>query len=90
MKIFASSRLAITLIAMTLCSLLWAAPALAINPATGSTAGGESVVVPPAGVTFVSISHGIGHSVAIGSDGHAYAWGSNRDGQLGNGQISDR
>src|SRR5690606_17322804 len=38
-----------------------------------------------AGVTFTSISSGSFHSVALGSDGNAYAWGYNDFGELGDG-----
>ncbi|MFT3942205.1 MAG: hypothetical protein QM705_00070 [Ancrocorticia sp.] len=37
------------------------------------------------GATFEQISAGSRHAVALGSDGNAYAWGSNQLGQLGNG-----
>ncbi|WP_442928465.1 RCC1 domain-containing protein, partial [Microbacterium sp. LB16] len=43
----------------------------------------------PAGVTFTSVSAGISHSLAVGSDGKAYAWGYNTSGQLGNGSTTD-
>lgn len=42
----------------------------------------------PIGVTFVQMSAGTRHSIALGSDGNAYAWGSNKFGQLGNGSYS--
>lgn len=42
-------------------------------------------VQAPAGVDFVSVSVGVNHSVALGSDGNAYAWGDNSHGQLGDG-----
>src|SRR5690606_37509516 len=42
-------------------------------------------VQAPAGDTFTSISAGENHSVALGSDGNAYAWGRNTFGQLGDG-----
>ena len=35
--------------------------------------------------TYVQVSAGYNHSLAIGSDGNAYAWGYNYSGQLGNG-----
>ena len=40
------------------------------------------------GVT--SISAGEFHAVAINSKGTMYAWGYNKDGQLGNGSTSNR
>ena len=45
-------------------------------------------VTMPAGVTFTSVSTGSAHSVALGSDGNAYAWGFNSDGQLGDGTTT--
>ena len=50
------------------------------------------VVQAPTGVTFSSVNIGAGasHSVAIGSDGNTYAWGSNLDGQLGDGTTTNR
>jgi len=44
----------------------------------------------PVGVTALSVSAGLVHSLAVGSDGHAYAWGSNDLGQLGDGATTDR
>ena len=38
----------------------------------------------PADFTYVQVSAGDGHTLAIGSDGNVYAWGLNDDGQLGN------
>ncbi|WP_332460456.1 InlB B-repeat-containing protein, partial [Bifidobacterium sp. W8120] len=38
----------------------------------------------PADFTYVQVSAGGAHSLALGSDGYAYAWGSNSSGQLGN------
>jgi len=38
----------------------------------------------PTGVTATNIAAGGSHSLAIGSDGNLYAWGSNQYGQLGN------
>ena len=38
----------------------------------------------PADFTYVQVSAGSSHSLAIGSDGYAYAWGYNGNGQLGN------
>src|SRR5437870_3450748 len=38
-----------------------------------------------AGVTPTAVSAGWSHSLAIGSDGNLYAWGSNANGALGDG-----
>ena len=43
----------------------------------------------PLGVTFTAIAAGNGDDLAIDSTGHAWAWGSNIDGQLGNGTTTD-
>ena len=40
----------------------------------------------PADFTYVQVSAGTDHSLALGSDGNAYSWGSNSSGQLGNNQ----
>ena len=42
----------------------------------------------PADFTYLQVSAGAAHSLAVGSDGNAYAWGYNGNGQLGNGTIS--
>ncbi|RBP98745.1 RCC1 domain-containing protein, partial [Bifidobacterium xylocopae] len=44
----------------------------------------------PAGVRFTQISAGFDYSLAIGDDGHAYSWGWNRFGQLGDNSTTDR
>ena len=44
----------------------------------------------PAGLTYVQISAGVYHSLALGSDGNTYAWGSNNYGQLGDGTTTQR
>lgn len=44
----------------------------------------------PSGVTFTSISAGATHSLALGNDGHLYAWGQNNFGQLGDGTNTDK
>ena len=38
----------------------------------------------PTDFTYIQISAGAGHSLAVGSDGYAYAWGRSDSGQLGN------
>lgn len=47
----------------------------------------------PAGVTFTALSAGTSHSVGLGSDGRAYAWGINGgadlSGRLGDGTTAD-
>ena len=42
----------------------------------------------PADFTYVQVSAGTSHSLALGSDGNAYAWGYNDYGQLGNNSNS--
>jgi alpha-tubulin suppressor-like RCC1 family protein len=46
-------------------------------------------VSAPAGVSFKQVVAGDYHSVAVGVDGNAYAWGDNEFGQLGNGSTTD-
>ena len=41
----------------------------------------------PTGVTFTAVSAGLTHSLALDSQGNAWAWGS---GLLGNGGASDQ
>ena len=45
-------------------------------------------VALPSGVTAVASAAGDGDSLAVGSDGNAYAWGFNNNGQLGNGTTT--
>ena len=42
----------------------------------------------PKDFTYVQVSAGYSHSLAVGSDGNAYAWGNNTYGQLGNNTTS--
>ena len=44
----------------------------------------------PADFTYLQVSAGYDHSLAIGSDGNAYAWGYNYYGQLGDGTTIER
>lgn len=42
----------------------------------------------PEGVSIVQVSAGYSHTLALGSDGHAYSWGNNHYGELGNGKSA--
>ena len=44
----------------------------------------------PADFTYLQVSAGGSHSLAVGSDGNVYAWGSNDHGQLGDGTSTTR
>lgn len=62
------------------------APVTAPTPNEGPIAGGTHVTVPgPPGVTFTALSSGSLHTLGLGTDGNAYSWGYNYEGQLGNG-----
>ena len=72
-----------------------------ISPDKGSRFGHESTTITPpgkiSGIQFNQISSGKsvmndaqGVSMAVGSDGNAYAWGRNDDGQLGDGTKTNR
>ena len=50
---------------------------------TGTPAGRPGRVTPPTGITFTQASAGSDHSIALGSDGNLYTWGSNGNGKLG-------
>jgi alpha-tubulin suppressor-like RCC1 family protein len=56
----------------------------------GSTVN-RSTPVPVSGLTdVVAVAAGVGHSLALRTDGTVWAWGSNIYGQLGLGDTSDR
>ncbi|BDR52279.1 hypothetical protein KIM372_01860 [Bombiscardovia nodaiensis] len=46
-----------------------------------------ALVSAPVGVSFASVSEGGGYTLAASAAGDVYAWGSNSDGQLGNGNT---
>jgi alpha-tubulin suppressor-like RCC1 family protein len=54
---------------------------------TTDSLGPEGVSLP-GGVAATAVSEGQDTSLALGSDGHIYAWGRNEDGQLGNGSTT--
>lgn len=49
----------------------------------------SAVAVADVGKTFATVAAGGAHSLALSSDGSIYAWGSNSDGQLGDGSTTD-
>ncbi len=73
-----------------------------ISPDKGSQLGNESTIITPPNITRRNIrfsqvsgskndsSTTYGFSLAVGSDGNAYAWGDNRYGQLGDGTTTER
>lgn len=48
------------------------------------------LVQVPVGVAFTQVASGGQHSLALGDDGNAYAWGRNYDGELGNGTTTNQ
>ncbi|MDT7512913.1 InlB B-repeat-containing protein [Bifidobacterium sp. H1HS10N] len=44
----------------------------------------------PEDFTYLQVSAGYAHSLALGSDGNVYAWGRNGNGQLGDGTSTER
>lgn len=47
-------------------------------------------VLSPAGGTLVDVDAGNDHGLALTADGRVLAWGSNEDGRLGDGTLTDR
>ncbi len=68
-----------------------------INPDRGSQFGNETTTITPPdtsrGIRFSQVSGGTDYSscfsLAVGSAGNAYAWGRNKNGQLGNGTTAE-
>ena len=75
----------------------WTSGTWTINPDKGSQLGEQTTTITPPpgqGIKFSQISGGkdynTGFSLAVGSDGNAYAWGDNTFGQLGDGTTIQR
>ncbi|MDT7506833.1 InlB B-repeat-containing protein [Bifidobacterium sp. H6bp22N] len=63
-----------------------------LSPWHGPSKGGNELKLrqpTPRGLKFTQISTGDRHTLAIGSDGNTYGWGSNDYGQLGDGTLQD-
>ncbi|PXY89645.1 hypothetical protein DKK74_02005 [Bifidobacterium asteroides] len=63
-----------------------------LSPWHGPSKGGNELQLrppTPRGLKFTQISTGDRHTLAIGSDGNTYGWGSNDYGQLGDGTLQD-
>ncbi|MBI0071407.1 InlB B-repeat-containing protein [Bifidobacterium apousia] len=61
---------------------------MTVDPTVSPSTGGYQVTITPPsqrGIRFAQVSTGKNHTLAVGSDGNAYAWGNNSTGQLGNG-----
>ena len=61
--------------------------------ASGNDTGGSSITLTPPkprGVRFAQVSAGHDHTLAVGSDGHVYAWGDNSKGELGDGSTINK
>ncbi|BDR52684.1 hypothetical protein KIM372_05910 [Bombiscardovia nodaiensis] len=64
-----------------------------LNPTSGPAAGGTSLTITPTtvgGVKFTKISSNTHHTLSIGDDGNAYAWGNNENGELGDNTLTRR
>ncbi|KAJ5666936.1 hypothetical protein N7462_011345 [Penicillium macrosclerotiorum] len=60
---------------------------LALSPGQGPVVrpGSSITAFPPAGTCVAALASGMGHSVAVLSNGEVYGWGGARKGQLGDG-----
>ncbi|BDR54486.1 hypothetical protein KIMH_05970 [Bombiscardovia apis] len=58
------------------------------GPSSGDTALSINPPAPPQALTYTALSTGLDYTLAIGSDGNAYAWGVNNEGQLGTGSAT--
>ncbi|BDR54270.1 hypothetical protein KIMH_03810 [Bombiscardovia apis] len=69
----------------------WEEYAFKLYPAHSPSQGGVSLSVSapvaPHTITYSSLSAGQDYTLAIGSDGNAYSWGSNQHGRLGSGSA---
>ncbi|BDR54488.1 hypothetical protein KIMH_05990 [Bombiscardovia apis] len=69
----------------------WEKYAFKLYPAHSPSQGGVSLSVSapvaPHTITYSSLSAGQDYTLAIGSDGNAYSWGSNQHGRLGSGSA---
>ncbi len=89
-NLMSSFRLAgVVALSALLVAVSGAAFAAPPTPSSGPIAGGTTVTGTLTGVTFTQVTAGGFHSLAVGSDGHTYAWGYNGNGQLGNGTNTD-
>ncbi|WP_158336163.1 RCC1 domain-containing protein [Bifidobacterium actinocoloniiforme] len=73
----------------------WRTPRFTMTPTRGPDTGGAAIHVTPPnppddGITYMQVSAGYTHSLAIGTDGNAYSWGDNQHGQLGDGTTANR
>lgn len=59
-----------------------------VAPGTGSTAGGDPLVVTVPGAAWTDVAGGGQHTLALAQDGTVYAWGDNSSGQLGTGTTT--
>ena len=61
-----------------------------LGDGTTTTRLAPTAVTMPSGVTFASLAAGQTHTCGLTSAGAAYCWGSNSDGQLGDGTTTTR